>query len=388
VTDDTWLHAMSDAEEAAALTTELVVHRSYPGEEGGAQRAVAAWLEANGLPYEMRPTFNDTERPNVVCTVENGPGPCLLLNGHIDTVLAAEGWDHDPWQARREGDRLSGLGACDMKSGVVAAMLATRALAQNRDRWQGTLIFTSVVDEEAYSLGARSLIADGVIADACIVTESCWKAPCLGAFGKILVRANVTGKSAHASWPSQGVNAAVEAGRFIARLQELELPHHDQLEASHCVLSINSGNDQYVMTVPERASVLVNRHTIPGETEASVLADMRAVVESLDTDASFTFAVEPPFYPPWLMQEEDPLVQAFSAAYSDEAGRAPSFAYKGFGDANLFWGELGIPTIQFGPDGDLFHQANEWVSVSSIGATVRVLLRVTLDLMPRPVPGR
>lgn len=373
---------MSDVEEAAALTTTLIAYRSYPGEEAGAQRAVAGWLEANGLDFEMLPTFGDVERPNVVCTVENGPGPTLLLNGHIDTVLAAEGWDHDPWHARREGDRLSGLGACDMKSGLVAAMLATRALARNPDRWRGTVVFTSVVDEEAYSLGARSLIADGVTADACIVTESCWKAPCLGAFGKILLRADVTGKSAHASWPSDGVNAGVEAARFIARLEELALPDHDTLQASRCVLSIASGNDQYVMTVPEQASVLINRHTIPGETEASVVAELQGIVEGLGTQADFAFSVEPPYYPPWQMSPGAPLVQAFSESYTAEAGHAPSFAYKGFGDANLFLGEAGIPTIQFGPDGDLFHQANEWVSISSIAATVRVLLRVALDLMP------
>jgi acetylornithine deacetylase/succinyl-diaminopimelate desuccinylase-like protein len=382
LTHDTWLQDMSDPEEAATLTTALVAHRSYPGEEAGAQRAVAAWLNEHGLLYEMQPTFGDAERPNVVCVVENGPGSRLLLNGHIDTVLAAEGWEHDPWQAQRDGDRLTGLGACDMKSGVVAAMMATRALAQHRDRWSGTVIFTSVVDEEAYSLGARSLIADGISADACIVTEACWQAPCLGAFGKMLLRADVTGRSAHASWPSEGVNAAVEAARFVAQLDTLSLPVHEHLEASHCVLSIRSGNDQYVMTVPELASVLLNRHTVPGETASGVLAEMQSLVASMGTDAEFAFELEPPFYPPWQMPEDDPLVQLFSDAYTTEAGHAPAFTYNGFGDANLFQGEAGIPTLQFGPDGGLFHQANEWVNVPSIGATVRVLLRVALGMMP------
>src|SRR5690606_30590731 len=94
--------------------------------------------------------------------VENGAGPTLLLNGHTDTVLAVAGWSSDPWTARRDGDRLYGLGAADMKSGVAAAMLATRALAERRDGWQGTVIFTSVVDEEAYSIAARARVAGGL----------------------------------------------------------------------------------------------------------------------------------------------------------------------------------------------------------------------------------
>jgi acetylornithine deacetylase/succinyl-diaminopimelate desuccinylase-like protein len=380
--DGAWLHAEIDEEEAASLTSALVAHRSYPGEEGEAQRAVANWLTGNGLAPQMQPTDPERNRPNVIAVVENGPGPTLLLNGHIDTVLAAEGWDHDPWQARRDGDRLSGLGACDMKSGLAAAMLATRALDRNRDRWNGTLVFSSVVDEEAYSIGARALIASGIEAHACVVTESCWQAPCLGAFGKMLIRVDVAGKSAHASWPSEGINAAVEAARFIACLQEMPLPEHPDLVASQCVLSISGGNQQYVMTVPERASILVNRHMVPGETEASVLEGLRGLVEGLGSDSTFEFSVEPPFYPPWQMPVDDPLVQRFVASYSAEAGHEPAFAYNGFGDANLFHGQLGIPTIQFGPHGDLFHQANEWVSVSSIAATARVLLRLAVDVMP------
>ncbi|MCA9878971.1 MAG: M20/M25/M40 family metallo-hydrolase, partial [Thermomicrobiales bacterium] len=121
-------------EEAAALTSELVAFRSYPGEEGPVQRHVAAWLEHAGLEPELQPTEGD--RPNVIARVENGDGPTFLLNGHTDTVLAVDGWDSDPWTARRDGDRLYGLGAADMKSGVAAAMLATRALHQQRNRWR------------------------------------------------------------------------------------------------------------------------------------------------------------------------------------------------------------------------------------------------------------
>ncbi|MCA9864256.1 MAG: M20/M25/M40 family metallo-hydrolase, partial [Thermomicrobiales bacterium] len=151
-----WLADVVSDDEAAALTSELVAFRSYPGEEGPVQRHVAAWLASAGLEPELQATAGD--RPNVIARVENGDGPVLLLNGHTDTVLAVAGWDGDPWTTRREGDRLYGLGAVDMKSGVAAAMLATRVLAQHREGWRGTVIFTSVVDEEAYSLGAHALI--------------------------------------------------------------------------------------------------------------------------------------------------------------------------------------------------------------------------------------
>ncbi|MFS8531475.1 M20 family metallopeptidase [Sphaerobacter thermophilus] len=378
--DEQWLRAASDTEEAVTLTSQLVAIRSYPGEEGAVQRAVAEWLRENGLEPELMPTEGD--RPNVVARVENGEGPTLLLNGHVDTVLAAAGWSSDPWRARREGDRLYGLGAGDMKAGVAAAMLITRALAQRRDLWQGTVIFTSVVDEEAYSIGARALIDAGIRADACIVTEPSWDHPTLGGVGKVLVRGDVIGRASHGSLPEEGINAAVEAARLIARLDEMPLGQHPKMKSSQSVLSLHSGSEQYVITVPERARFTINRHIVPGETNESVLAEMRALADSLNSPATFEFAIDPPYYPPWEQPVDHPLVERFSRAYAAELGKEPEFGYfPGVSDANYFSADAGIPTIQFGPRAVGLHQRDEWVDIPTIGGTIRVILRLALDLL-------
>src|SRR5690606_8410783 len=107
-----------------------------------------------------------------------------------------------------------------------AMLLAARALNERRDLWRGTLVVSSVVDEEAYSIGARALVESGLQADYCVVTEPSWDNPVIGAVGKVLVRGEVTGRAAHGSWPHQGINAAVEASRLVARLDELPLGRH------------------------------------------------------------------------------------------------------------------------------------------------------------------
>ncbi len=378
--DHSWLRESSDAEEAAALTGMLVSHRSYPGEEGPVQRAVAGWLEENGLKPELWPTEGD--RPNVVARVDNGDGPTLLFNGHTDTVLAAQGWSSDPWQPRRDGDRLYGLGAADMKSGVAAAMLATRALARRRDLWRGSVIFTSVVDEEAYSIGARALVDAKLRADACVVTESSWDHPTIAGVGKVLVRTDVTGKAAHGSWPAEGINAAVEAAKLVARLDGMPLGQHPHLRPTQCVLSFHSGNDQYVITVPEKARFTINRHIVPGETDATVLAEMRALAAELHSPATFAFSIDPPYYPPWEVGPEQPIVQHFLKAFEAEAGYPPELTYNtAVADTNYFAADLGIPSVQFGPLGANIHQRDEWVDVPSISATVRVVLRLALDVL-------
>lgn len=376
---ESWLRDLFDPEEAVALTAELVAIRSYPGQEGPVQRHVAGWLAAIGLAPEFQPT--DGDRPNVIARIDNGIGPTLLLNGHVDTVLAVEGWSSDPWTPRREGDRLYGLGAADMKSGVAAAMLATRALAQNRERWHGSLVFSTVVDEEAYSIGARALIASGIRADYCVVTESSWDRPALGSVGKTLVRIDVTGKAAHASWPWDGINAATEAARLVARLDEIPLLEHPRMRGSRSVLSFASGNDQYVITVPEKARVILNRMIVAGECSESVVAEVQTLIGDLRSSARFEVAIDPPYYPPWETDPEHPLALALARAYEAETGHAPEWGFTGFGDMNLFSEEAGIPTAMIGPRGDKFHQAEEWVDVPSIAATSRLLVRVALDLL-------
>jgi acetylornithine deacetylase/succinyl-diaminopimelate desuccinylase-like protein len=379
--DQTWLNQSSDADDAAELTADLVRIRSYPGEEAAVQGLVAGWLDRAGIE-DVGTVMAAPGRPNIVGRLDNGPGPTLMLNGHVDTVLAAQGWSRDPWQGWREGDRLYGLGACDMKSGVAAGMLAMRALARRLDLWSGSVVFTSVVDEEAYSVGARALLADGIRADACLVLEPSFDWPCLGSMGKVLVRVDVTGKAAHATWPDRGVNAAVEAARFVSRLPDLPLGQHPRIRATQCVQSLHSGSDQYVITVPEKATITINRHTVPGISADDVLAQMGDLAAELDSPARFDFAIDPPYYPPWEMPLDAPLVVAFGRAYVAETGEQPPYAYTGFGDANLFNGEAGIPTVQFGPLGGGLHEADEWVDIPSIGAAVRVILRLALDILP------
>ena len=375
-----WIHSATDDDEALALTAALVAQRSYPGEEESVQHVVAQWLATAGLAPELVPVA--PARPNVLARISNGDGPTLLLNGHVDTVLAAQGWTGDPWQGRHDSDRFFGLGAYDMKSGVAAAMLVARALHRNRDRWRGTLVFTSVVDEEAYSIGARALVDAQTAADYCVVTEPFWDGPIIGGVGKVLVRGDVTGKAAHGSWPDQGINAAVEASKLIARLDDMTLGRHPRLEATQCLLSLHSGSAQYVITVPEQARFLINRHTVPGETGDTVLAEMRALAATLDSPAHFEFAIDPPYYPSWEFETSHPFVERFAAAYQAELGRAPIYGYaSGVADANYFAADLGIPTLMFGPGGGVAHQANEWVDIPTIAGTVRVVLRLAADLL-------
>jgi succinyl-diaminopimelate desuccinylase len=166
-------------------------------------------------------------------------------------------------------------------------------------------------------------------------------------------------------------------------LAEVPLGSHPRIAPTQSVLSLKAGPDVYEsIVVPEHARVLINWHTVPGERAEDVIARMHALVAELDSPATFTFSVDPPYYPAWETPGDAPIVQAFARAYETEAGAAPEFGYSGYGDMNLFSVDAGMPVVMFGPRGARFHEADEWVDLPSIGATTRVLLRLITDLLP------
>ncbi len=371
-----------DRDEALALLRELVAIRSYPGEETAVQQHVATWLASHSILPALEQTANG--QPNVIAKLENGRGPTLLLNGHVDTVLAVEGWERDPWQGWVDGDRLYGLGAGDMKCGVVVNMLVARALHTNRQDWRGTLIFSSVTDEEAYSYGARALLESGFHADAAIVTEPAFTEAIIGAPGKVLIRITAVGKAAHGFYPQEGINAAIELARFVAAVCDAVPPlSHPRIPSSQTILSFQAGSAQYVITLPERATALLTRQIVPGETAESVVEKLTAFAASLQSPATFSFAIEPPYYPPFEFAEPDhPFTQAFSAASAAVLGAPTPCGYSaGVSDANLTSGQAGIPTIMYGPHAGAFHQCQEWVDVTSLAPCAQVVAETALRFL-------
>ena len=103
----------------------------------------------------------DPTRPNLVARLRGrGDGPTLAYMGHVDTVLAdPDEWTHDPWGGAIADGCLWGRGALDMKSQVVAEVVAAAAVARRGHRPEsGDLLVIVTVDEEAGGrFGARFL---------------------------------------------------------------------------------------------------------------------------------------------------------------------------------------------------------------------------------------
>jgi len=242
------MEALSRIDEAYCrrLLEEMVSIPSVVGEEKELAEYVASELEALGLKPELQVV--EENRPNVIALWDSGkPGRMLMLNGHLDTVPVCEGWSTDPFKPVVKGDRLYGLGALDMKGGLACLLTALKAIVEAEPDIAGSIAYTAVVGEEAYSKGAKALLKTHVArADAVIIGEpySGYGAGAipLGITGKILYNIVVKGKAAHAFRPEEGINAIEEAACIIANLHRLKLMEHPKFGRGNlCTLKIEGG---------------------------------------------------------------------------------------------------------------------------------------------------
>lgn len=322
-------------------------------------------------------------RPNVYASADFGKSDkFLLLTGHLDTVDIAANWPSDPFDPVIQDGKLYGLGALDMKSGLVCALAAFKAMLEDKNlrRQFGRIGFAATVDEEGYGTGARALLqTEYKHCDGILLGEPYWGTRAhhllpFGITGKVLYEIKIEGRMTHAFQPERGINAVEDAGKIIAALPQLNIGVHPKYGAgNYSTLKVAGGYKEYAVVVPERCEIIITRLTIPGENRGTALADMEALVASLDLESDVTINTPSPFYDPYLLDADSHFRRSFDAAYESVIGTEPQYAFRqSITDANIYVAEGHIPTLHFGPRGKGAHEAGEYVEIDSLVPVVEV----------------
>jgi acetylornithine deacetylase len=367
--------------EAVDLLAQLVAINSVnpdlaPGAAGEGRIAdfCADWLRARGIEIhrmEARPG-----RPSIVGIARGqGGGRSLMFNGHIDTVTLA-GYDGDPLQPIRRDGRLYGRGAFDMKSGVAAMMVA--AARAKEARLSGDVIVACVADEEHASFGTEEVISR-FRADAAIVTEPSHLELTVAHKGFAWFEVVVKGRAAHGSRPELGIDAITKAGKFLTALEAWDgrlraHPTHKRLGAGSVHASLIQGGQEW-SSYPAECRIKIERRTVPGETGASVAAELHAMLaEIAGTDADFNAELVAGLErPPFEVAEDAPIVVALRQAATERLGRAPAWRGEPFWTDCAILAAAGIPCVMFGADGGGAHAAEEWAEEKSVEALAQIL---------------
>jgi succinyl-diaminopimelate desuccinylase len=332
--------------DVVALTAELVDRPSVSGTEGPLADAVERALRA--CPH-LRV---DRDGDAVIARTDAGRRERVVIAGHLDTVPEAGNL-----AARIEGDRLYGLGACDMKGGLAVGLrLAATVTDPVRDV---TFVFydNEEVAAELNGLGRLSRShPDWLHADFAVLMEPSNAGVEAGCQGTLRVEVTTRGTRSHSARAWKGENAIHAAGEVLARLSAYtpRRPQIDGLEYREGLSAVGVRGGVAGNVIPDECVVTVNYRFAPDRSAEEALAHVREVFAGWEVECK---DIAPGALPG--------LSRPAAAAFLAVTGKPPAPKF-GWTDVSRF-SELGVPAVNYGPgDPSIAHTRDEFVPVAEI----------------------
>jgi succinyl-diaminopimelate desuccinylase len=408
-------------DEVTALTAELIRFPTVnpPGEAyTPCAEYVGAYLRKLGFETEFirgEGAPGDTDRyprTNVVARFDGRvPGPCVHFNSHIDVVEAGEGWSVDPFAGLVKDGKVYGRGACDMKGGLAASIIAAQAFMQVYPDFPGAIEISGTVDEESGGFGGVAHLARlGYFSkpkvDHVIIPEPLNKDRiCLGHRGVWWAEIATKGAIAHGSMPFLGDNAVRHMGAVLQAFEDELFPALDRKTTKMPVVpegarrstmninSIHGGQTEDFRpglpspNVPDSCRLTIDRRFLLEEDIGTVKKEVTSILERLkrerpkfDYDIRDIMEVQP------TMTERDaPVVKAVAQGIMDVFDKEPDYVISPGTYDQKHVARLGhlYDCIAYGPGIlDLAHRPDEWVGIDDMVQSAKVMA-VGLNILLR-----
>ena len=314
-------------------------------------------------------------------------GGLVVFEVHQDTV-PVDGMTVAPWEPTRDGDRIHGRGACDVKGGMACMLAAVEQIRDRHTPHMPTVVLACSVNEESGFTGAYAM-ADawqhhGLTGiprkpDAVIVAEPTSLDVVVAHKGVVRWRCASTGRAAHSSCPQNGVNAIYNMAPALIGLQAYQRslgqtePHPTLGTPTLSVGTIRGGLS--VNTVPDRCEIEIDVRLLPDVDPMSARQQtLDWMAEHVPTARAFEHA--PPFLAARGLsdQHNQRLADLVANVVKQHGHAGHQIGVPYATDAHAF-AQLGIPTVVFGPGSvNQAHTVDEWVSVKQLEATVAILV--------------
>jgi acetylornithine deacetylase/succinyl-diaminopimelate desuccinylase-like protein len=376
-----------------------------------------------------------------------GARPPLLITAHLDVVEAdPTKWRRPPFSGDEFEGCLWGRGAIDMKNMAAMCTAIMKRLATTETRLPRDVIFAAVADEEAgCDLGSRFLVENhrSLVEAEFAIGESGGFSLHLGDTtfypvqvaekGFCWIRGRITGEPGHGSMPRHD-SVVTRLGEALARLGSTQLPVHATSHVSDFLDTLRSRQPALIQplvkllarpqllaritrlvpgasiarsfaallantaaatvvragsktnVIPGVAEFEIDGRTLPGQTDADLLRELRAVLGP-DVELEIIKSAPPIVTEP----VESPV---FAAIKRHVEAREPGavvipYLIPGFTDAKYFtrmgarWYGFSPVKIEKGSGirfADMFHGHDERVPIAGLAWGVEVLDAVIRDL--------
>ncbi|SNT05646.1 succinyl-diaminopimelate desuccinylase [[Luteovulum] sphaeroides subsp. megalophilum] len=337
-------------------------------------------------------------------------GDCVHFNSHHDVVEVGHGWTRDPFGAEVEGDRLYGRGACDMKGGLAASVIAAEAFLAVCPDFAGSIEISATADEESGGFGGVAYLArQGRFAHVqhVLIPEPLHKDRiCLGHRGVWWAEVETQGRIAHGSMPFLGDSAIRHMGALLAEIEERLYPllatrttampvtPEGARQSTLNINSIHGGEPEPepgytglpAPCVADRCRIVIDRRFLIEEDLDEVKAELRALAERLaEARPGFAFEIRDLFeVRPTLTDRDAPVVRSTAAAIERVLARQAEYVVSPGTYDQKHIDRIGKlkNCIAYGPGLlHLAHQPDEWVGIADMVDSAKVMALVLADLL-------
>ncbi|MCE5973942.1 acetylornithine deacetylase/succinyl-diaminopimelate desuccinylase family protein [Sinirhodobacter sp. WL0062] len=340
------------------------------------------------------------------------PGDCVHFNSHHDVVEVGHGWTRDPFGGEVEGDRVYGRGACDMKGGLAASVIAAEAFIAACPDYRGAIEISATADEESGGYGGVAyLAAQGYFAPErvqhVIIPEPLHKDQiCLGHRGVWWAEIETHGRIAHGSMPFLGDSAIRHMSAVLAEMEETlypllaskrtEMPviPEGARQSTLNVNAIHGGAPEQAPDftglpapcVADRCRIVIDRRFLIEEQIDEVKSEITAMMERIRASRpGFSYEIRDLFeVQPTMTDRDAPVVRSTAAAIEAVLGREAAYVVSPGTYDQKHIDRIGRlkNCIAYGPGLlELAHQPDEWVGITDMSDAAKVMALVLAELL-------
>lgn len=337
---------------------------------------------------------------------------CVHFNSHTDIVEVGEGWTKDPFGGEIEEGRVYGRGACDMKGGLAASIIAAEAFFEVCPDFTGAVEISGTADEESGGYGGVAYLAEKGYFSPDHVSHVIIPEPlnkdriCLGHRGVWWAEIETKGRIAHGSMPFLGDSAISHMGSVLEEIEHRLLPLLRTREtimpvvpegARQPTLNINSihggeaeqdeGFDGLpAPCVADRCRIVIDRRFLIEEDLASVKTEVHQMLEGIKASRpDFEYEIQDLFeVNPSMTDQEAPVVQSVSRAIAKVLGTPPQYVVSPGTYDQKHIDRIGKlkNCIAYGPGIlDLAHQPDEWVGIEDMVDSAKVMALTLREIL-------